>query len=565
MNLHINGSNHIYENISDYLKVFANTQGDKTAFIQVNRARGNTLIYDTYSYQSLYNQSLQIAHGLHQAGFKKGWKCIVMVKPGLDFLRLVFGLIKGGFIPVFIDPWIGLSNIKTCIEEIEPEAFVGIPKALIAQKSLGWGKSSIQKLISTGVISSKKVLTLKGIMKSGISNERALPVSSPDDISAIVFTSGSTGVPKGVVHRHAQMAAQVEILKEKYLIKSGEIHLPALPVFALLNLAMGVTTIYPHTDITQPAKVCLEAIQQTIQYFNVDTLFASPVLIDRLSRFGHKHSMSFPSLKRVVTGGAPASPSVLQHLNGILPPQANVFTPYGSTEVLPIASIESREILDYAQFQTHQGAGVCVGEPVKELEVHIIPIQDEPIPNWSQELSLPANQIGEIVVRGPIVTQSYYNREVSNLLTKIEPLESRDSLYHRMGDLGYFDQEGRLWFCGRKAHRVITAQETLYSVQCEGIFNSHFAVKRSALARVDFDGVVKAVICIELEKFVRPWQRKSLKLILLKKAQTFEVTKNITDLLFHPNFPVDIRHNSKIFREKLSVWAQKKLSKGRLT
>ena len=161
--------------------------------------------------------------------------------------------------------------------------------------------------------------------------------------------------------------------------------------------------------------------------------------------------------------------------------------------------------------------------------------------------------IGEIVVKGLNVTRSYYNREDA---TKLAKIIDGDQIRHRMVDLGYFDKEGNLWFCGRKAHRVITEKGELYPIQCEHIFNKHPDVFRTALVGVDD----QAVLCVETEKGGTRIDRDKLKNELLLWASEHPLTKSIKNLLFHTGFPVDIRHNAKIIREELAVWAKNKLS-----
>jgi acyl-CoA synthetase (AMP-forming)/AMP-acid ligase II len=245
------------------------------------------------------------------------------------------------------------------------------------------------------------------------------------------------------------------------------------------------------------------------------------------------------------------------------PESGQGFTPYGATEALPVANIGSREILGETRKLTEQGRGVCVGRPVAGVEVHVIPISDGPIPEWSDSLRLPAGEVGEFVVRGPVVTRRYYNRPEATALAKIRDPRTGDVL-HRMGDVGYLDDRGRLWFCGRKSHRVVTPHGTLYTDMVEPIFNTVPGVLRTALVGVTRSGVTHPVLCVELsegeETFGRGqhwgWYAESL----AERAWDFPHTRSVETFLWHHGrFPVDVRHNSKIFREKLAVWAAKKL------
>jgi acyl-coenzyme A synthetase/AMP-(fatty) acid ligase len=130
-----------------------------------------------------------------------------------------------------------------------------------------------------------------------------------------------------------------------------------------------------------------------------------------------------------------------------------------------------------------------------------------------------------------------------------------------MGDLGFFDEKGRLWFCGRKSQRVITESETLFTIPCEGIFNTHPDVYRTALTGVNMGGSIQPVLCVELEEDSKGADKEKVKDELLELGASKSHTQGIRIILFHDAFPVDIRHNAKIFRDKLGVWAEKKISK----
>jgi len=239
----------------------------------------------------------------------------------------------------------------------------------------------------------------------------------------------------------------------------------------------------------------------------------------------------------------------------IVPTDAKVHTPYGATESLPIVSIEGNEIIDTTFAKTREGRGTCVGRALPGIEILIIQLSDNVIENFNDVEQLPENSIGEIIVRGRVVTRAYMENPEETALSKIY---DKESFWHRMGDLGYIDSEGRLWFCGRKAHRVDTKEIVYYSIPCEAIVNEHPKVYRSALVGVkNYDAATVPVLIIE------PIKGASFGEDLLTEVKTLAanstLTNEINNFLIHRDFPVDIRHNAKIFREKLAIWAQKKL------
>jgi acyl-CoA synthetase (AMP-forming)/AMP-acid ligase II len=402
--------------------------------------------------------------------------------------------------------------------------------------------------------------TLSQVVALGKEGGSFLADTRADETAAILFTSGSTGVAKGVVYSHGNFMAQVDLIRETYGIQPGEIDLPTFPLFALFDPALGMTTVLPEMDFTRPAKADPEKIRAAIEDWGVTNVFASPALLNNVARHGVQNGVQWPSVKRVLSAGAPVPAATLERMHQVLSPEAEIFTPYGATEALPVASIGSREILSNTHELTNAGAGVCVGRVVAPNDVRVIEITDAALNKWSQVRELPVGEVGEITVLGPTVTTAYFGRPEATRLAKID----RDGqIVHRMGDVGYFDAEGRLWFCGRKTHRVELAERTLFSAPVEEIFNTHVGVFRTALVGVIVGGLRVPVLCVELDQAVLPRLRlaesdliESMKLLGAK----FEPTRDISHFLIHPAFPVDIRHNAKIGREKLAVWAQGRLS-----
>ena len=548
-------------NVAAHLPEMARLQPETPAiFIPQGRDAQQQTAYAKYTFAELDQESDRRAAALEATGVKRGVRTVLMVPPGFEFFALTFALFKIGAVPVLVDPGMGVKNLKTCLAEAQPEVFIGIPKAHLARVFLGWGKPTVKTLLTVG----KKFFwggsTLDKILSRIPKDQQYQTAQTHDDeTAAILFTSGSTGVPKGAVYSHGNFSAQVEMLRQVYDIRPGEIDLPTFPLFALFAPALGMTSVVPEMDFTRPADVDPVKIIAAIEKFQITTMFGSPALINRVGRYGDANNIQLPSLKRAISAGAPVPAAVLERFANMLSDGAQVFTPYGATEALPVCSIGSEEILSETRHATDQGKGVCVGKPVPNIQLEIIAISDAPIGAWDDGLKLGIDEIGEIVVKGPQVTQSYFNREESTALGKIADQEN-PGFYHRMGDLGYRDDQGRVWFCGRKAHRVVTTERTCFTIPCEAIFNTHPEVFRTALVGVGELGNQRPVLCIELEKGADTSRLEKIHQELIVIGAGHEVTSQIKTFLFHPEFPVDIRHNAKIFREKLAVWAEEKLS-----
>jgi len=506
------------------------------------------------SYAQLDMRSDAIAAGLGRYGIGRGTRTVVMVRPGPEFFLLMFALFKAGAVPVLVDPGIDRRALRQCLREAAPEAFIGIPLAQFARLLLGWARSA-RKIVTVGT---RRWLwggtTLAELEADGRNSGPQLADTTPDETAAILFTSGSTGVPKGVVYRHRHFIAQIELLRQAFDMQPGGVDLPTFPPFALFDPALGLTSIIPDMDPTRPAQADPVKLHAAMQRFGVTQLFGSPALMKVLA----DHGQPLQGVRRVTSAGAPVPPDTVARIRQLLPADAKFWTPYGATECLPVAVIEGAE-LQSTRAATETGAGTCVGRTVAPNHVRIIAIDDAPISDWAYVRELPAGEVGEITVAGPTVTDSYFHRDKATALAKIREVDGdgRERIVHRMGDVGYFDEQGRLWFCGRKTQRVQTTTGTLYTEKVEPIFNTHPQVRRTALVGVGAREWQQPVLCFELQPGVPASRAAVVEEELRLLAQLHPGTTGIQHFLHHRGFPVDIRHNAKIGREKLAAWAAK--------
>lgn len=541
-------------NIAHLLPELAKRLPDKRAVLYpVGREHGRA-VYTHYTFGQLDVRCDRLAWGLRGAGIKPGMRVLLMVKPSLDLFALVFALFKVGAVPVMIDPGMGWKGFMRCVGQVEPEGFIGIPAAHVLRqffrnrfqsvkvhvtwgRRLGWGGWSLDELPM---------------------GQGAFPVEAclPEDPAAILFTSGSTGPAKGVVYSHRIFNAQVEILRREYGISEADIDLPCFPLFALFSVALGATVVIPDMNPSYPAKVDPRRIVEAIVDQGVTYSFGSPALWNRVTQYAEQQKLCFPTLRRVLIAGAPVPVYLHERLlGGMLQDGAKVYTPYGATECLPVANMTGNEVLAETAALTRAGRGICVGRPLPEVEARIIRITDEVVAEWTSDLVVPAGEVGEICVRGTVVTQGYFRLPEADAKSKI-----RDgaTLWHRIGDVGYIDPQGRLWFCGRKSHRVETVGGTLFSVCAEAISNRHPSVFRSALVGVgSVRGRQEPVMLVELRLGVKESSALTAEVLALLAAEP--MTQAIQRVMIHPGFPVDVRHNAKINRELLAVWASRRL------
>lgn len=545
-------------NIAARLPELARERPDQIAIrCPGRRGAGNGMAaYDvTLDYRQLDARSDAMATGLAGYGIGRGVRTVVMVRPSPEFFLLMFALFKLGAVPVLVDPGIDKRALKQCLDEAQPEAFIGIPLAHVARLVLRWAPSAT-RLVTVGRRLGWGGTTLAALERAGANGGAMLAATDGEDMAAILFTSGSTGVPKGVVYRHRHFVGQIQLLGSAFGMEAGGVDLPTFPPFALFDPALGLTSVIPDMDPTRPAQADPARLHDAIQRFGVTQLFGSPALMRVLAR----HGRPLPTVTRVTSAGAPVPPDVVATIRSLLPADAQFWTPYGATECLPVAVVEGRE-LERTRAATEAGAGTCVGSVVEPNEVRIIAIDDAPLADWSQARVLATGEVGEITVAGPTATDSYFNRPQATAAAKIRETLADGStrVVHRMGDVGYFDAQGRLWFCGRKTHRVETAQGPLYTEQVEPVFNTVPGVARTALVGVGPAGAQVPVLCVELQRGQS--DSPALREALRAQATLRLPGANLQHVLMHPAFPVDIRHNAKIGREKLAVWASAELEK----
>jgi acyl-CoA synthetase (AMP-forming)/AMP-acid ligase II len=509
-------------------------------------------------FDELDRQSDLCARGLATLGIERGDRVALLVRPSQPLFVLTFGLLRRGAVPVLIDPGIGRVHLARCLAEAGPSAFIGVSVAHAARVLLGWAKDSVRTLVTVGARWFWGGARFEDVMKAGAkSKPRPFPSPGPNELAAIAFTSGSTGPPKGAVYTHQILAAQALLLRDCFGIRPGERDLATFPLFAFFDPVWQATGVIPRMDFTRPGSVDPCRIIGPVLEQGVTHAFGSPALLDRVGRWGVERGVKLPTVKRVLSAGAPVSARVLERFARLLGPDAEIHTPYGATEALPICSISLRELRAETGDETARGRGVCVGRPLPQVRLEVIRITDAPIENWSDTLRVPRDEVGELVVWGPNVSREYWNRPEATRLAKI--LSAAGEVGHRTGDVGSIDALGRVWFCGRKSHRVVTESETLFSVACEGVFNQHARVRRTALVGTGVAPQQRPVLCVEVENDGRV-DRPQIKRDLLALGAACASTRNVQTILFHHRFPVDIRHNAKIFRERLAAWASRQVS-----
>jgi olefin beta-lactone synthetase len=531
-------------NIARHLDWMAAAQPRTPALkIPRGRSRGGDIDYLTLTFAELAAEAAAWETRLSAAGVRRGDRTLVMVRPGLPLIAAAFGLFKLGAVPVIIDPGMGLRSFLSCVARTRPRALAGIPLAQAVSRIFRRAFGTVEVRVPVaGSLTSR----LTSPATAGHASSRPAATSEAGDLAAILFTSGSTGAPKGVCYEHGMFEAQVRLIRDTYGIAPGEVDLPLLPIFALFNPALGMTSVVPEIDPRRPAAVDPAKIVQAIRQENVTNSFGSPTLWRIIGDYCRARNLALPSLRRVLCAGAPVPASLWKSAASFLP-NGQLHSPYGATEALPVSSISGEEIARGAH-----GPGAPVGRPLPGIEVKVIAVTDRPVATLAEVRELPRGEVGEIIVRGPVVTKVYDNLPAATAAAKIS--DPAGTVWHRMGDCGTLDAEGSLWFHGRQAERVETEAGPLYTEPCEQIFRGHPRAARCALIGLGPRGRQQPALVVETRvKNAADASRRVRELRALGLRSPF--TAGIRDFYFRPKFPVDVRHNAKIHRLTLARWA----------
>lgn len=501
------------------------------------------------SFRELDARTDAAARVFRAAGIAPGTRTLLALRPGEPLIVGFYALLKAGAVPVLIDPGMGARATLRCIARTQPRALVGAPLAtLLSRLPLG-ALSSLAIRVSAGG---------RGWEKSLEAARSATPAEThaagADELAAILFTSGSTGAPKGVRYTHGMLEAQLRLVRATFGIAPGDVDLSLLPAFSAFNPALGTTTVTPWLDASNPGAADPLPLIEAIRAERVTTSFGSPTLWDRISRAAEARRLTLPSLRLILTAGAPVPPGLVARLARVAP-NAAVHTPYGATECLPVSTITGGEILRETGAEARKGRGTCVGRPVAGVEIRVLREHAGALESLALAEPCGPGEVGEVVATGPTVTREYDRLPEATALAKCRDDARRT--WHRMGDLGAIDGQGRLWFHGRRAEALRTAEGRLTTESVEPAFADHPAVARCALVGVGPEGRQEAALVVEPRAFpARRIEAENLAAELRHHAAGNPLSLRVRWVVFQRRMPVDVRHNAKIQRLRLAAhWA----------
>ena len=546
-------------NVARHLRQAAAEQPDALATLTpLSIGPDGKVVHARCSFRRLDQESDAAARIFHAEGIAEGTRALLAVRPGHDLIVAMFGLLKLGAVPIAIDPGMGWPAFLRCVRHTEPEALVGVRAANWLSRAPLPAFRSLRTRIDVGTAKWRRLRS-----QCTSSDPRPLAELPPEAPAAILFTSGSTGAPKGVDYTHGMFDAQIDLIRRTYAVQPGEIDMPMLPLFALFNPALRVTTVTPLLDPSRPAAADPAPIVAALLAEKVTMSFGSPAIWGRLADHCERRGLGLPSLRRVLIAGAPVPDGLLAQL-GRIAPQAQVHTPYGATECLPVSTIGSGELRAKHAEAARRGFGTCVGRAVDGVTIRVIREVEGPIRTLADATACAPGEVGEIIATGPSVTRAYHRLPAATAAAKIA---EGGVVWHRMGDLGTLDADGLLRFLGRRAEKVRAAGGDLPTEAVEPAFRTHPDVARCALIGLGVKAPFVPALVVEPRAGRFPadaGERERFIAALRACARGNAAAERVETFLFQAKLPVDVRHNAKIHRLRLAQEWTARLRPGRL-
>ncbi|MBO3084302.1 alpha/beta fold hydrolase [Cellulomonas fengjieae] len=499
------------------------------------------------SWSALAARTEQLARGLAASGVRPGDRVGLLVPPGADLTALLYACLRLGAVVVVADAGLGVQGLTRAVRAAEPAVVVGIERALVAARWLHWAPTLVSAgPLRAGVARALGVeASLDDLAALGRASSDDLPWPDPDADAAVLFTSGSTGPAKGVVYTHRRLAAMRDVVARTYGIGPDSPLVAAFAPFVLLGPALGAASASPDMDVTSPGTLTAQALADAVQAVDAAVVFASPAALRSVVRISDGSQRSaLAGVRLFLSAGAPVGLALLEAAADVMP-AAEAHTPYGMTEALVVTDVSLEE-----RRAAGPGDGVCVGRPVPGVDVAVSALDGE-----GRATGVPDRSPG---VTGEVLVGAAHVKERYDGLWLTQQASARDEGWHRTGDVGHLDGEGRLWIEGRLAHVLVTPDGVRTPVGLEQRAQDVDGVVSAAVVGVGPRGTQQVVVVVQPEVFSHGPLVADPALAGAVRA-ALDGTE-VAAVLVVEQLPTDVRHSSKVDRTRVAAWAERVLA-----
>lgn len=526
-------------NIAHLLDNIARSRPHQPALVEGSRHKGRSI-----SFRALSKKVARKAGVLREHGLRSGDRVLMLEPMSIDLFTSILAVLRLGATVLILDPSAGMDKIKHAIERTQPRAVIASHKGVVASFAI----NSIRKI---------RLKFSDGFTPPGwfslreTSWHRPAPMEAihGDQPALITLTSGTSGTPKLIVRTHDFLRTQLDAVSSNCEVNAGACELTSLPIFILANLASSVTSVIPDTNLSKASKLDATAVVEQIRGHYTDRILASPSFVETIMDHCIVKEIKLPFVKTIITGGGPVFPRLLQKAHAVCP-RAQVITVYGSTEAEPISKIQFSTLSDRDMNAIAGGAGLPVGKPVEEVNVRIVSLVNEQheltdsnqlaaLRHICEVANIPIHAVGEILVTGDHVVKSY-DGGIGDTETKIE---IDGTVWHKTGDIGYFDRHNRLWLTGRRAA----------SRAVSGPIKIDTSLAQCVEAVALLDPHIQRAACVTSNKtttlFVETDKTSQSDLWTIKDKLNW---CNLGTIKVVRKIPVDTRHSSKVLYDKLA-------------
>ncbi|GAA1186700.1 alpha/beta fold hydrolase [Nesterenkonia xinjiangensis] len=523
----------------------------------------------TLSWQELSARIDALARGLSELGVARGDRVSLLVPPGNDLTVVLYACLRVGAVAVVADAGLGVRGMTRAARSARPEWIIGATPGLALARAFGWPgrRISVQALSSRQARLLGTVASVERLLRSHVGRTPEVPAPAPEDEAAVLFTSGSTGPAKGVIYTHGRLAALVALLRRQFDVVPGSSLIAGFAPFALLGPAIGATSVTPDMSVTKPATLTAVAVAEAALAGEATMFFGSPAALRNVVATGAdldpEQRAALRRIALVLSAGAPVHPDLLDAVQELFP-TAEIHTPYGMTEGLLQADIDRGQV--HEAMATRQ-SGVCVGRPVAGVHVALAPLDAEGRPAEELVVLQEPPQPEAVGVLAEVVVSAAHMKAGYDRLWDTDRASSRDDadglLWHRTNDVGHVDAEGRLWIEGRLQHVITAPGGPVGPGSVETPVDALEEVARSAAVGVGPVGTQSVVVIVEPQTDPGELSTGRSPLATPEFAAAVRGAAGdvpVSAVLVLEELPTDIRHNSKIDRTRLAVWADRALT-----